>query len=324
MKISVSTRRDDMAIIAAEDIGKRTKKEKRAMMWRSVKQNKACYAMLAPFMIFFIVFTIIPVVMSLPVGFTDFDLAQPPKFTGLSNYTSLFLSDKIFLKAVRITLVFTLFTGPISFVLCFLLAWLINELPRMLKTVFTLIFYVPSMANAYTVWQIIFSGDMNGYLNSFLINMGIVNSPVQWLTDGRYILGVCIAVQLWLSLGAGFLALRAGFQNIDRSLYEAGTIDGIRTRWQELVHIVIPSMIPQLMFAAVMQIVSSFTAGTVAQNLVGFPSTDYNAHTMMTHAYDYGWVRYEMGYASAICTVLFAVMFLCYKLINKGLSKYMD
>lgn len=313
-----------MAIIAAEDIGKRTKKEKRAMMWRSVKQNKACYAMLAPFMIFFIVFTIIPVVMSLPVGFTDFDLAQPPKFTGLSNYTSLFLSDKIFLKAVRITLVFTLFTGPISFVLCFLLAWLINELPRMLKTVFTLIFYVPSMANAYTVWQIIFSGDMNGYLNSFLINMGIVNSPVQWLTDGRYILGVCIAVQLWLSLGAGFLALRAGFQNIDRSLYEAGAIDGIRTRWQELVHIVIPSMIPQLMFAAVMQIVSSFTAGTVAQNLVGFPSTDYNAHTMMTHAYDYGWVRYEMGYASAICTVLFVVMFLCYKLINKGLSKYMD
>lgn len=313
-----------MAIIAAEDIGKRTKKEKRAMMWRSVKQNKACYAMLAPFMIFFIVFTVIPVVMSLPVGFTDFDLAQPPKFTGLSNYTALFLSDKIFLKAVRVTLVFTLFTGPISYVLCFLLAWLINELPRMLKTIFTLIFYVPSMANAYTVWQIIFSGDMNGCLNSFLINMGIVNSPVQWLTDGRYILGVCIAVQLWLSLGAGFLALRAGFQNIDRSLYEAGAIDGIRTRWQELVHIVIPSMIPQLMFAAVMQIVSSFTAGTVAQNLVGFPSTDYNAHTIMTHAYDYGWVRYEMGYASAICTVLFVVMFLCYKLINKGLSKYMD
>lgn len=327
VKISVSLPkkgRISMALIAAEDIGKRTKKEKRAMMWRSIKQNKACYAMLAPFMIFFIVFTIIPVVMSLPVGFTNFNMAQTPKFVGLSNYTALFLSDKVFIKSIRITIIFFIFTGPVSYVLCFLLAWLINELPQKLKTIFTLIFYAPSLANVYAVWQIIFSGDMNGYLNSFLIELGIIHAPIQWLTDGRYILGVCITVQLWLSLGAGFLALRAGFQNIDRSLYEAAAIDGIRTRWQKLIYIVIPSMIPQLMFAAVMQIVSSFAAGTVAQNLVGFPSTDYNAHTIMTHAYDYGWVRYEMGYASAICTVLFVVMFLCYKLINKCLSKYID
>jgi multiple sugar transport system permease protein len=165
---------------------------------------------------------------------------------------------------------------------------------------------------------------MNGYLNSFLINMGIISSPVQWLTDGRYVLAVTIVVQLWISLGAGFLALRAGFQNIDRSMYEAGAIEGIRTRWQELIYIVIPSMGPQLMFAAVMQIVSSFTAGTVAQNLVCFPSTDYKAHTIMTHAYDYGWVRYEMGYSAAICMVLFVVMYLLNRLIAKVLGKYMD
>ncbi len=277
--------------------------------------------MLAPFMIFFIIFTVIPVLMSLPMGFTDFNMAQPPKFVGLSNYISLFLSDKIFMRSIRVTLVFTIFTGPVSYVLCFLLAWLINEMPPKLKTIFTLIFYAPSMANIYTVWQLIFSGDMNGYLNSFLINLGIINSPIQWLTDGNYVLGVTIVVQLWISLGAGFLALRAGFQNIDRTLYEAGAIEGIRNRWQELIYIVIPSMKPQMMFAAVMQIVSSFTAGTVAQNLVGFPSTDYRAHTIMTHAYDYGWVRYEMGYASAICMVLFAVMFLCSKLIGKVLNK---
>ncbi|SEH55772.1 multiple sugar transport system permease protein [Ruminococcus flavefaciens] len=310
--------------VSAENIGKRTKKEKRSMLWRDVKKNKACYGMIAPFMIFFIIFTIIPVVMSLPMGFTDFNMVQPPKFVGLSNFTTLFLSDKIFMKSIRVTLVFALFTGPISYVLCFLLAWLINEMHPKLKTVFTLIFYAPSMANVYTVWQLIFSGDMNGYVNSFLINLGIINSPVQWLTDGRYVLGVTIVVQLWISLGAGFLALRAGFQNIDRSMYEAGAIEGIRTRWQELIYIVIPSMGPQLMFAAVMQIVSSFTAGTVAQNLVGFPSTDYKAHTIMTHAFDYGWQRFEMGYASAICMVLFVAMFACNKLINKVLGKYMD
>ena len=280
--------------------------------------------MIAPFMIFFILFTIVPVLMSLPMGFTDFNMVQPPKFVGLSNYTTLFLSDKIFMKSIRVTIVFALFTGPISYVLCFLLAWLINEMHSKLKTVFTLIFYIPSMANVYTVWQLIFSGDMNGYMNSFLINLGIISAPVQWLTDGRYVLGVTIIVQLWISLGAGFLALRAGFQNIDPTMYEAGAIEGISNRWQELRYIVIPSMGPQLMFAAVMQIVSSFTAGTVAQNLVGFPSTDYKAHTIMTHAFDYGWQRFEMGYASAICMVLFIAMFVCNKLISKVLGKYMD
>ena len=262
--------------------------------------------------------------MSLPMGFTDFNMAQAPKFIGLSNYTTLFLSDKIFIKSIRVTIVFALFTGPVSYVLCFLLAWLINELHPKLKTVFTLIFYAPSMANVYTVWQLIFSGDMNGYINSFLINLGLINSPIQWLTDANYVLGVTIVVQLWISLGAGFLALRAGFQNIDRSMYEAGAIEGIKTRWQELIYIVIPSMGPQLMFAAVMQIVSSFTAGTVAQNLVGFPSTDYRAHTIMTHAYDYGWVRYEMGYSAAICMILFIVMYILNNLISRLLSKYMD
>jgi multiple sugar transport system permease protein len=303
---------------------KEKKVSRKGALWRDIKRNKACYGMLAPFMIFFILFTAVPVLMSLPMGFTDFDMARPPRFVGLSNFTTLFFSDKIFMRSIRVTIVFALLTGPVSYVLCFLLAWLINEMHPKLKTFFTLIFYAPSMANVYTVWKLIFSGDMNGYLNSFLIDLGIINAPVQWLTDGRYVLGVTIVVQLWISLGAGFLALRAGFQNIDRSMYEAGAIEGIRTRWQELIYIVIPSMGPQLMFAAVMQIVSSFTAGTVAQNLVGFPSTDYKAHTIMTHAFDYGWQRFEMGYASAICMILFVAMFLLNKLISKVLGKYMD
>lgn len=307
-----------------DSTSKRSRTETLRSMLLSIKKNKACYAMIAPFMLFFLIFTVVPVVMSFPISFTDFNMAQPPKFVGLSNYTTLFLSDKIFLKSVRVTIVFTLFTGPVSYVICFILAWLINELNPKLKTIFTLIFYAPSMANIYTVWQLIFSGDTYGYINSLLMNLGLINSPIQWLTDSNYVLGVTIAVQFWVSLGAGFLALRAGFQNIDRSQYEEGAIEGIKSRWQELIYITIPSMGPQLMFAAVMQIVSSFTAGMVAQNLVGFPSTDYKAHTIMTHAYDYGWVRYEMGYASAICMVLFVTMYAANKLISKVLSKYMD
>ncbi|MDE7104301.1 MAG: sugar ABC transporter permease [Ruminococcus sp.] len=286
-------------------------------LWKDIKKNKDCYLMLMPFMIFFIVFTVLPVLMSVPISFTDFNMVQPPEFVGLSNYINLFLSDKIFIKSIRVTVVFVLITGPLSYALCFLIAWLINEMPEKLRAVFTLIFYIPSLANVYTVWKIIFSGDMNGWLNSFLIEWGFINSPIQWLTDSRYVLGVTIIVQLWISLGAGFLALSAGFRSIDRILYEAAYIEGMQNRFQELIYIVIPSMKPQMIFAAVMQIISSFTAGTVAQNLVGFPSTDYKAHTIMTHAYDYGWIRYEMGYASAICTVLFIIMFFCNKLINK-------
>lgn len=303
---------------------KSMKTEKLKYTFNQIKKNRECYFMLAPFMIFFLIFTVIPVVMSFPISFTDFDVISYPEFVGLSNFYTLFLSDKVFLQSIKVTLIFACFTGSVSYVMCFLLAWLINELPQKLKTIFTLIFYIPSMAGVYTVWKIIFSGDSYGYLNSVLMDIGIITQPVQWLTDSRYILGVTIAVQLWISLGAGFLALRAGFQNIDRSQYEAGAIEGIKNRWQELVYITIPSMGPQLLFAAVMQIVGSFTAGTVAQNIVGFPSTDYKAHTIMTHAYDYGWVRFEMGYASAICMVLFVLMYIINRIINKILNKYLD
>ena len=291
---------------------------------RQIRQNRECYFMLLPFLLFFTVFTIIPVVMSLPMGLTDFNLVQFPEWVGLSNFYNLFLNDKVFLQSIRVTLVFALVTGPISYVLCFLLAWLINELHPKLKSIFTLIFYLPSMANVYTVWQLIFSGDTYGYANALLMNLGLETYAVQWLTDSRYLLGVVIVVQLWISLGAGFLALRAGFQNIDRSQYEAGAIEGIRNRWQALIYITIPAMGPQLLFAAVMQIVGAFTADQVARNLVGFPSTDYAAHTIMTHAYDYGWVRYEMGYASAICTILFLAMFLVHRLVRRLFQKYMD
>ena len=281
--------------------------------------------MMAPFMLLFLVFTVIPVCMSLPIGFCDFDMASFPKWIGVQNFYTMFIEDDVFIGSIRTTLIFALFTGPLSYALSFLLAWLINELHPVLKTVFTLIFYAPSMAgNIYFVWQLIFSGDSYGYLNSILMELNITTSAIQWLTDGKYLLVCVIIVQLWISMGAGFLALRAGFQGIDKAMYEAGAIEGISNRWQELIHITIPSMGPQLMFAAVMQIVSSFTVDIVGRMLCGFPSTDYKAHTIMTHAFDYGWVRYEMGYASAICFVLFVAMFICNNLISKLLGKYLD
>ena len=293
--------------------------------WHMMKTNKACYAMLLPFMSLFIIFTVVPVVMSLPMGFTNFNMIETPKFVGLSNFYTLFLNDDVFLIAVRNTLIFAIFTGPFSYILSFIIAWLINEMNAFLKTFFTFVFYAPSMTTSvYVTWQLILSGDSYGYLNAVLIDLGILNEPAQWLTDTNYILTVVIIVQLWMSMGAGFLAIRAGFQNIDKSMYEAGAIEGIKNRWQELFYITIPSMGPQLLFAAVIQISASFTVGVVGQNLVGLPSTDYAAHTIMNHATDYGNIRYEMGYASARCFVLFAAMLLANKGINWLLGKYLD
>ena len=293
--------------------------------WHMMKTNKACYAMLLPFMSLFIIFTVVPVVMSLPMGFTNFNMIETPKFVGLSNFYTLFLNDDVFLIAVRNTLIFAIFTGPFSYILSFIIAWLINEMNAFLKTFFTFVFYAPSMTTSvYVTWQLILSGDSYGYLNAVLIDLGILNEPAQWLTDTDYILTVVIIVQLWMSMGAGFLAIRAGFQNIDKSMYEAGAIEGIKNRWQELFYITIPSMGPQLLFAAVIQISASFTVGVVGQNLVGLPSTDYADHTIMNHATDYGNIRYEMGYASAICFVLFAAMLLANKGINWLLGKYLD
>ena len=281
--------------------------------------------MLLPFMSLFIIFTVVPVVMSLPMGFTNFNMIETPKFVGLSNFYTLFLNDDVFLIAVRNTLIFAIFTGPFSYILSFIIAWLINEMNAFLKTFFTFVFYAPSMTTSvYVTWQLILSGDSYGYLNAELIDLGILNEPAQWLTDTNYILTVVIIVQLWMSMGAGFLAIRAGFQNIDKSMYEAGAIEGIKNRWQELFYITIPSMGPQLLFAAVIQISASFTGCFVGQNLVGLPSTDYAAHTIMNHATDYGNIRYEMGYASAICFVLFAAMLLANKGINWLLGKYLD
>ncbi len=293
--------------------------------WHMMKTNKACYGMLLPFMSLFLIFTVAPVVMSLPIGFTNFNMIESPKFVGLSNFYTLFLNDDTFLIAVRNTLIFAIFTGPFSYILSFIIAWLINEMNAFLKTFFTFVFYAPSMTTSvYITWQLILSGDSYGYLNAVLMDLGILNEPAQWLTDTKYILTVVIIVQLWMSMGAGFLAIRAGFQNIDKSMYEAGAIEGIKNRWQELFYITIPSMGPQLLFAAVIQISSSFTVGVVGQNLVGLPSTDYAAHTIMNHATDYGNIRYEMGYASAICFVLFAAMLLANKGINWLLGKYLD
>ncbi|MBD3919905.1 sugar ABC transporter permease [Paenibacillus sp. PR3] len=285
------------------------KHSKLGNLMRELIKNKHYYILMSPYMLIFFAFTVIPVIISITLSFFYFNMLEFPRFIGWQNYSRLFLNDDVFMIAVKNTFLFAVISGPISYIACFLFAWIINELSPKVRAIMTLVFYAPSISgNVFFIWLIVFSGDRYGYLNGFLIKWGFILEPIQWLTNEKYILPIIMIVQLWLSLGTSFLAFIAGLQTIDKSLIEAGAIDGIRNRWQELWFITLPSMRPQLMFGAVMQITGSFAVADISIALAGFPSVNYAGHTIVTHLMDYGTIRFEMGYASAIATVLFVIM----------------
>lgn len=280
------------------------------------------YLFILPYMLIFTVFTVVAVLVSFGLSFTQFDVIRPPVFTGFNNYIRLFMDDALFPVALKNTLILSLITGPAGFLLSLLVAWMLNELGNGLRSLLTLFFYAPVISGgAFLFWQIIYSGDSYGLLNGLLLGLGITRSPIQWLTDTRYMMGTAIVVILWMSFGTGFLSFIAGFKNMDTRLYEAGAIDGIKNRYQELWFITLPSMRQQLMFGAVMSITGSFGMGGVITSLYGFPSTNYALHTLTHLMEDYGGIRFEMGYASAISTVLFLIMMFSNLAVNKLLTK---
>ncbi len=289
---------------------------------REATRNWDCYLFLLPFLLVFTLFVIAPVLMSMYYSFTYYNVLQPPQFVGWENYKNLFVGDDVFLTALKNTFLIAVVTGPAGYLASLLMAWCINELSAPLRALMVTVMYAPSICGgAYMIWKVLFSGDAYGYLNGILMNMGFINDPILWLTDTNYMLGVSMVVMLWMSLGSGFLSFVAGFQTIDKSMYEAGYVEGIRNRWQELWFITLPMMKPQLMFGAVMSITGAFSCGVVQENLFGNPSTDYAAHTLLNHMNDYGGIRFEMGYACAIATFLFVVMMGCNGLVQKLLRK---
>jgi len=295
------------------------KKSNFAITW---KKHKYKYLMIAPFGIIFITFTLLPVLVSVVLSFTSFNMVEAPEFVGWKNYLDLVVYDPIFLTAIKNTLFFAIITGPVSYIMCFLFAWMVNDLPRIPRAIMTLVFYAPSISgNAYLVWKLLFSSDSYGWVNAWLMKLGITQEAVYWLVTKEYIMPILIIVQLWLSLGVSFLTFIAGFQNLDKSQLEAGAVEGIKNRWQELWYIILPSMKPQLMFGAVMQITSSLSVSQLSIDLVGFPSVNYAGHTILTHLHDYGNVRYELGYACTIAVILFLIMMLCNIVVQKLLRK---
>lgn len=286
-------------------------------IFKTIRKNKFCYLYLAPFFILFGIFVIAPVVMAIILSFTSYNLTQPPQFVGIANYTALFFSDTVFTKATVNTLTMAIVVGPFSYIGALILAWALNELSPKLRTALVFFIYAPSISgNAFIIWQLLFSGDQFGYINSLLLNWDLISEPIYFLFDTKYMMTVVIIVTMWMSMGTQFLSFVAGLQGLDHALFEAGCIDGIRNRWQELWFITLPQLKPQLMFGAVMSITGAFTVGNVGAMLCGNPSTEYAVHTLVNHMTDYATVKYEFGYACAIATLLFLAMIACNELIK--------
>ena len=287
---------------------KQTISKKKCSKW-SFAEQWPMILMVIPFLAIFFVFVILPIITSVFLSFTSFDALQFPKVVGFDNYMRMLVSDDVVPIVLKNTVAIAIIVGPLGFILSFVLAWFVNDFSPFVKTILSFMFYAPALVgNAYFVWQVLFSGDSYGYMNNILLSIGIITEPIQWLKDTKYVLTIVIVVQLWQSMGISFLSNISGLQNISRDLYEAGAIDGIRNRWQELRYITLPGMSSMLLFSAVMQIQGAFSVSAVATALAGYPSVQYSADTIVSYITDVGGTRFEMGYASAISVILLLLM----------------
>lgn len=280
------------------------------------------YAFMMPFLILFALFIILPVLISFGMSFTNYNMIESPDFLGITNYKLLILDDAEFLIALKNTLVFAFISGPIGFLGSFVMAWLINNLKA--RNLFSLAFYAPSITSGVAlsvVWLYFLSSDRYGLINNTLINLGVLSEPIQWTQDVSTVLPVVILISIWMSMGTGFLTFLAGLQNLPHEIYEAGMIDGIRNRFQELIYITLPQMKPQLLFGAINAAVGAFGVFDIAVSVAGLPSPNYAAHTIVAHLYDYAFIRFEMGYASAVAIILFLITFVLGRIFMRVFSE---
>jgi multiple sugar transport system permease protein len=280
---------------------------------------------IVPYWSLFLIFIILPVIAAIYLSFTYFNAIQTPRFVGINNYIELITTDTVFMQYVLSnTLRFALIVGPFGYIMAFLLAWMLAQVPAVPRTILAIILYSPSLTMGVAMaamWRIIFSGDANGYLNAILLSNNLILEPLQFLQSPEYLMTIMIVVSLWSSMGVGFLAMLAGVLNIDQTLYEAAYVDGLKNRTQEILYITLPSMKPQLLFGAVMAVVSTFQAGMIGVQLAGSnPTPQYAGQLIVNHIEDFGFIRYMMGYAAAVSVVLLIIVYAISKVTFKVLG----
>jgi len=276
--------------------------------------HPVAYAFVAPYLLMFAIFIIVPVVAAILLSFTYFDTVRFPQWIGFENYINILTNDAEFMQyVIPNTLKYAVIVGPGGYILSFLIAWMLAQLTPKVRTILALVIYSPSLTAGVTMsvlWKVIFAGDETGYLNMFLMNLGAINEPVAWLTSADTLMPIMIGVTLWSSMGVGFLAMLAGILNVNQDLYEAGYIDGIKNKFQEMIYITIPTIKPQMLFGAVMAIVGTFGSSGIGVALSGSnPTPQYAGQLIVNHIEYFGFNKYEMGYAAALSVILLLVIY---------------
>lgn len=300
----------------------RTKQNRLSGRWID---RHSSFVLLAPYAFVFCLFIIIPVGAAILLSFTHFNSISSPTFAGFTNYITLLTNDSVFMqKVLPNTIIFSIFVGVGGYILAFFAAWSLSQLPKVPRTIMTVILYSPSVTAGVlmsTIWKSIFNGDKRGLLNYLLLKLDVIDSPIQWLQSEEYLLPIMILVGLWSSMGIGFLSILSGILNVNPELYEAARMDGVKNRFQEIIYITIPSIKPQMLFGAVMAIVNTFKDGGSGVLLSGSnPTPGYAGQLIANHIDDYGFLRHEMGYASAISTALLLLIYVLSKVVGKIFS----
>lgn len=304
---------------AVQETLKPKKKQRLGHSWKDIG---IAWAFFLPFFILFVVFTIVPVVIAIVLSFTNYTVLQEPLWVGLNNYVDLLTSDNEFLTAMQNTFAFAICSGPISYIASFIFAWVIDGLK--FKNVFSLAFYAPSLCSGIamgSIWLVFFAPDSTGHLNNLFLKMGWISSPILWTQTAAYILPIVTVVSVWMGMGNQFLGFLSGFQGLDRQVFESGAIDGIRNRYQELIYLILPMMKPMLLYGAINTITGSLGIYDIVVTIAGFPGPDMAGLTIAGHLNDYAFTRFDMGYASAIAVILFAITFILGRVVFKVLAE---
>ncbi len=263
------------------------------------------YLFLSPALLVFSVFVLYPIVAVVYYSFTDYSIVTPPVWVGLRNYQEL-VKDPIFWQSLSHSFTYLLVMPTLVF-LCIILAIVVNrKLPGI--NVFRAMYYIPVISGSIAVgiaWRLML--DTNGLLSSLLLSLGMIQEPIQWLSEPSYTLTICMLLTIWLGLGHYMMIFLAGLQNIPEELYDAAMIDGCNA-WQKHWHVSLPGLRPQVTFVAV---ISSLAALQVFNEIYiltgGLGGILNSASTIVFYLWRSAFVLQHAGYASAVAMVLLVI-----------------
>jgi multiple sugar transport system permease protein len=297
----------------------KTPEEKRLAKKEAGRDNKAGYLFLLPWLIGLIVITIGPLLASLYLSFTDYNLIQAPEWVGFENYARM-LEDPRLHNSLRVTFTYVFVSTPLQLALALGIALLLNEGMKGLPF-YRSIFYLPSMLGASVaiavLWRQMFGTD--GLVNQVLRLFGL-DATTGWISDPKWALWTIILLHVW-TFGSPMVIFLAGLRQIPGMYYEAASVDGA-TKWTQFTKITLPLLSPIIFFNLVLQIIGAFQAFTqafVVSGGTGGPSDSTMFYTL--YLYQRGFGQFQMGYAAAMAWLL-VIIIAAFTAINFFASKY--